>query len=850
MTRIHRAKTAGRAVGLGAVVLLAAPAYATDHPQEATKLNLTQSASSGRAKLAWMSKTPPIAAPGSDPRAVGATLRVIGGGGDVSVALPSSLWSASRGTYRFTHRDAPAAPSPVKAVILTPDRKLTLVAKSSIIPLDAPREGTVSVILTVGSDVYCSTCSTPLTDEPDRYVAKGCPAPADCSGTSPAPPSAGGFPRGMYENIDGTHNALFQSLGFTAVNVSPSRDALDALVPLGLRGMVWIGDYDNVSCRFEVSDATIAAEVDAIRGHPAILGYYIADEPEQALENCPSVASDVAARSRLVRLHDPGRPTYAVISNGAYVPGHTIEYYPYHYFVGTVDLMGLDIYPCRQPASAPCNFADIDRAVAAADTQGVPHYLAVLQDFTDSTWRRPTPQEMRTQFDHWAKSRMEGYFIFSWDWAGNSLDGNSAQQSELQTENARSFAGSGSVTTTTVRSTTTTTAARGGGSGADEVHWTVTGPTSVTFDWRGQASTIRYGTTPSYGSSVSAQTPAILPFSSAGPFREGRITGLQPNTVYHYSLDTLGDHVFRTPLTPGSSGFTVYAAGDIGASTSYSAVAPIQSLIAAGRPDLVLPLGDLTYGNDNGQADVDQHFNDVMVWSLDAPYEAVWGNHEWDESTDDLRNYKGRFDFANPQTDPASPSVSCCGEDWHWFDYGNTRFIAYPEPWSGDDWAHWRSAVSNSSGTGVMDRAQADPNIRFIVTFGHRPAWSTGYHAGDTTLAQYIRELRASHTKYVLNLNGHSHNYERTDPARTDGVTHVTSGTGGGLLENVNPSGCLWQACPPPTWSVTRYFHYGVLRLVFGATSITGQFICGPPGGGTTDVSCNVGDVIDTFTVH
>src|SRR5436309_681390 len=277
-------------------------------------------------------------------------------------------------------------------------------------------------------------------------------------------------------------------------------------------------------------------------------------------------------------------------------------------------------------------------------------------------------------------------------------------------------------TTTTASSSTTTTTIPSGT--ADEIHWTVTGQTSVSFDWRGSATVIRYGLTSAYGQSATGQRPSIVPFSSAGPFWEAHITGLQENTVYHYSVAASSHHTFRTPPPRGSAGFTVYAEGDIGSSRSYPAVAPIQALIAAGRPNFVLALGDLTYANANGEADVDQHFNDVMVWSQDAAYEVVWGNHEWDGPTDNLKNYKGRFDFANPQTDPASPSVSCCGEDWHWFDYGNTRFIAYPEPW--DNYGHWFSLMSNTSGTGIMDQAQADPNIRFIVTFGHRPALSTG----------------------------------------------------------------------------------------------------------------------------
>ncbi len=401
-------------------------------------------------------------------------------------------------------------------------------------------------------------------------------------------------------------------------------------------------------------------------------------------------------------------------------------------------------------------------------------------------------------------------------------------------------------TTTTASSSTTTTTIPSGT--ADEIHWTVTGQTSVSFDWRGSATVIRYGLTSAYGQSATGQRPSIVPFSSSGPFWEAHITGLQENTVYHYSVGGGSDHTFKTPPPRGGAGFTVYAEGDIGSSRSYPAVAPIQALIAAGRPNFVLALGDLTYANANGEADVDQHFNDVMVWSQDAAYEVVWGNHEWDGPTDNLKNYKGRFDFANPQTDPASPSVSCCGEDWHWFDYGNTRFIAYPEPW--DNYGHWFSLMSNTSGTGIMDQAQADPNIRFIVTFGHRPAWSTGVHPGDTILAGYTSTLHATHSKYVLNLNGHSHDYERSNPTLTGGVTHITSGAGGGSLENVHSSGCLWQGCPPPAWSVKRYMHFGVVKLVFGSTSISGQLICGPAGGGSNDVTCNSGDVMDSFTIQ
>ena len=90
----------------------------------------------------------------------------------------------------------------------------------------------------------------------------------------------------------------------------------------------------------------------------------------------------------------------------------------------------------------------------------------------------------------------------------------------------------------------------------------------------------------------------------------------------------------------------------------------VQALIAATNPNFVLVTGDLTYGDEDGQFVVDQHFNDVMVWSRTIPYMPAWGNHEWINSGDNMRNYKGRFDLVNPKSSPGVssmklPAASC-----------------------------------------------------------------------------------------------------------------------------------------------------------------------------------------------
>jgi parallel beta-helix repeat protein len=374
-------------------------------------------------------------------------------------------------------------------------------------------------------------------------------------------------------------------------------------------------------------------------------------------------------------------------------------------------------------------------------------------------------------------------------------------------------------------------AAQGASEVVDEVHYTFTGPSSVAFDWRGTATDIRYGTTTSYGNTATANAPNPLPFSSAGPFQEVELTGLQAGGTYHYSIGGGVDHTFTTAPT-GSFRFDVIA--DVGSSRDYSNVIPTQNQVAADNPAFVLVPGDLTYAEPLGQAATDQHFNDVMTWSLQAAYMPAWGNHEWENpAMDDLRNYKGRFALPNPQTSPSAPAPGCCGEDWSWFDAGGVRFISYPEPYSSSTWTSWQTQADP-----VFAAAQSNSSIHFIVTFGHRPAYSTGFHPGETDLAGVLNTLGDRYSKYVLNLNGHSHDYERFQPIH--GVTHVTVAGGGASLE--------------PPWSSTdsrtafRAMHLEHLRVDVASTGMRLDALCGPPTV-ADDISCVQGSVIDSYTI-
>jgi hypothetical protein len=218
--------------------------------------------------------------------------------------------------------------------------------------------------------------------------------------------SESAFIRGIY----GTGvSSLVTAAGFNTVNVSlPTRAKLDAIKAAGYKAVIWLGNYDRaISCQFQYDDAWIRSTVGAIAGHSAIAAYQLSDEPNYARVHCPSTVQQHRDRAALIKSIDPSKPTYVTISTW-----DGKEIFPYQYFVGVADIMGLDVYPCTY--SKGCGFGLIDSAIKAAAADGVPKYWAILQDFHDDYYRDVTSAELQAQFDHWSSSAMQGYFVYHW----------------------------------------------------------------------------------------------------------------------------------------------------------------------------------------------------------------------------------------------------------------------------------------------------------------------------------------------------------------------------------------------------------------------------------------------------
>lgn len=211
--------------------------------------------------------------------------------------------------------------------------------------------------------------------------------------------------------------------GCNVIDRAAFRVYLDRLPP-GIKGMVWLGGYDNRTCTWKKSDDWIRSHVRDIAGHPAIAFYVLHDTPHAW--DCPEVPAQTKARSDLVHSLDPGSTTFTVLEPH---PGDN----PYRPYVGTVDLISVDRYPCTFKDG--CVMSRIEDTARLLDDAQVPRYVAILQAFGDSTHRLPTADELREQFVRWGNTRAEGIMTFSWNFGTAQLDDHPDLVAVISSEN-------------------------------------------------------------------------------------------------------------------------------------------------------------------------------------------------------------------------------------------------------------------------------------------------------------------------------------------------------------------------------------------------------------------------------
>jgi hypothetical protein len=225
--------------------------------------------------------------------------------------------------------------------------------------------------------------------------------------------AAAGHSRLRYRYMTGLSDGTrARHYGYSLVDLGPDRPTIDAL-PAGERALVWLGNYSLRTCQFTSPDASVRQALRGLAGDPKVAGYYIADEADDGLPayggHCPGVVAQVTARNRLVHQLAPGAFTYEVITE----PGNFAA------FAHASDVMGADPYPCLR--GHPCNWAKIPAYIAALRAAHVRRYWGVLQAFSVTPWRFPTPAELTHMIRQWQQSDWQGEQTYVWSPGGNSL---------------------------------------------------------------------------------------------------------------------------------------------------------------------------------------------------------------------------------------------------------------------------------------------------------------------------------------------------------------------------------------------------------------------------------------------
>jgi hypothetical protein len=213
-----------------------------------------------------------------------------------------------------------------------------------------------------------------------------------------------------------THSTTAAANGWNLLDTGSDKTTIDQL-PAGSRALVWIGDYSNTTCSFQMTRNQVVAELTPLVGDPKVAGYFISDEPDP--NACPTAYSQHTRRSNLVHSIDSTKFTLIVLdSNSGNASLNQMAGW-----AGIGDYQGLDPYPCY--VGNACNFPWIDTVIAKANAVRL-HYWGVVQSFRDSTWRWPTVDELNHMLGQWSASSWQGLATFAWRWAGHCLCSNAA----------------------------------------------------------------------------------------------------------------------------------------------------------------------------------------------------------------------------------------------------------------------------------------------------------------------------------------------------------------------------------------------------------------------------------------
>ncbi|MGB5916783.1 MAG: metallophosphoesterase [Phormidesmis sp.] len=254
------------------------------------------------------------------------------------------------------------------------------------------------------------------------------------------------------------------------------------------------------------------------------------------------------------------------------------------------------------------------------------------------------------------------------------------------------------------------------------------------------------------------------------------------------------------------------AVGDVGTgqSAQYKVSRAMLSRWCAEPFGNVLLLGDNIY--ENGEIEkvtsaFERPYADLLEKGV--KFNAALGNHDFrtHEGSDQVAysgyNMPGRYySFSQQEDTPRSVQFFALDTNQYYLDHHENRNNS-----STDEetlWAQQRRWLETELKQSVAS---------WKVVFAHHPIYSSGRHGSDEELASSLTPLFKAYG-VQLYINGHDHNYERTQPI--DGTTYITSGNGAKLRPTGRES---WTAYASSQLGFTAFDVYAD-RIVIKAIDV------------------------------
>ena len=326
-------------------------------------------------------------------------------------------------------------------------------------------------------------------------------------------------------------------------------------------------------------------------------------------------------------------------------------------------------------------------------------------------------------------------------------------------------------------------------------------PTSIHIAWKTSSKPSK--AVVSFGLSadqLDKTTTAITKTISDSYFwNQAVLTDLQPNTTYYYRVTTGATdgkvYSFRTLMEEGSNEtLRVLVIGD----HQQHKQSDFEWLVKAAHRKANEKWGEKNLEqhfdfllNDGDQVDggalenYDQcHLYKSRFHSPYLPTQTTLGNHET-YGDPGLSNWKGHYaDYATWEYN----GISSGSTTYYAYRAGRTLFVIMDTEHPGDIQRFWLRRLVNA--------ADQDPDIDFIVSAEHRPPYAEQY---SDDISPWVRDvaipLLSTSKKHVLNIAGHHHLYARGQMTDLPTYHIITGGGTGGhpQLWGESPNNVDWD---------------------------------------------------------